>query len=65
MPWTAARDYRDRLQATLVPIPRMGHVVTPDAEPTVARLVAAFLRDEPLPLPRYDGAEDPAGEPGP
>jgi pimeloyl-ACP methyl ester carboxylesterase len=60
MPWAAARDYRDRLHATVVMVPGMGHVVGRAQLDTVASLVVAFLEGRPLPLPAWQGDGDPA-----
>lgn len=60
MPWSAAREYRRRLGATLVMVPGMGHVVAPAQQALVVELVLAFLEGRPLPLPSYAGDADPA-----
>lgn len=60
MPWSAAREYRQRLGATVVMVPGMGHVVAPAQMDTVAGVVWAFLEGRPLPLPAWEGDGDPA-----
>jgi len=61
IPWAVAREYRDILAgATLVWVPDAGHVVQLDQPQLLLATVAAFLRDERLPLPAHTAAEPPA-----
>lgn len=61
IPWAVAREYRDVLAgATLVWVPDAGHIVQLDQPQLLLATVAAFLRDERLPLPAHTAAEPPA-----
>jgi pimeloyl-ACP methyl ester carboxylesterase len=59
--WEAVVDLRNRLRATVVVIPGIGHVRTPAASSQVEPLVIAHLRAAPMVVAAYTLDTDPAG----
>lgn len=59
--WAVARQYRDWLKARVVYLQGVGHAVWPLKAEVAREVLVAFFKDEPLPLPTYQGDADPAG----
>jgi proline iminopeptidase len=65
LPWRFATEYRDTLPgAALVYLPGSGHQAYLDQPAAYFAAVRAFLRDEPPPLPPYNGDAPPPGYAG-
>jgi pimeloyl-ACP methyl ester carboxylesterase len=60
VPWDAVLDLRNRLSATVLVIPGIGHVRTPTASTQIEPLVIAHLRGSPLVVAAYTKDTDPA-----
>lgn len=58
--WTASLDYRRTFEnAKIYYIPRAGHIISLAQPELMARIIRAFLLDEPNPIPPYGGDADP------
>ena len=58
--WPVAREYRDLLpNATLMAVDGAGHALAADQPELFQQATLAYLRDEPLPRPPYQGHDPP------
>ena len=60
VPWIAARDLRDRLEATLISIPGVGHAIWPKEADLVVKLTVDHLKGSSFEKMAYRGDDDPA-----